>query len=599
MFLQRVILALVLAIAGQQALAQPQQQQSRVVIQPVMQYLVRDPTMLPQQMGDGTRRINPFLAYTHLGTDFGFHGPGERFISWENGRVCIGLIGQAEWGGMWHSLSGMASSANEKLDFLRYYPSFIADPMQPEVIAIRFDATGSGQLKLEIKSVDQKLLWTQTQPIADATPRSFRLSVNAEEIRDAKFLTWTAEPGSGICINSLQLVVDMPAMDLEQYVLLTAYAKLADCYCPATGLVRDRAHVQPGDFDSMPATGYFALATAAMADPTIGIVAKEEAKRLVRAVHSAVAAIPHAKGLLPHFTKRRDGQNVIHPGTEFSTVDTAIYSFSMLLAAEMLDDPQLKSDVLRQAAAIDFKSMRGPDGRISHGLRDDGQTPIPFYWGDWGGETALVMLLERLAQNSQGTTTPPPMQGGGRAWQGTGFITEIQSLFFPDFDRPEPDNVSHVSWLKARQDMLQAQKRYLSTQAPESPAAKLGLYGFSAGEGVFGATYEVNGVDLPGATVVHPHYILMAAALEPEPQTVYQLLRRMDQQGYLTTFGLVENVSVKDGRSLPMIGSLNAGFETLGAYHLQAKARRTPNTIYAAAQRCPEIRRAMRLFYPN
>jgi hypothetical protein len=309
-----------------------------------------------------------------------------------------------------------------------------------------------------------------------------------------------------------------------------------------------------------------------------------------------VSAVPHANGLLPHFVKQVDGKNVIHPGTEFSSVDTAIYSFSMLLAAEILQDAELKTEVLKQVQAIDFKKLRSQKGKISHGYRDDGKTLIPYDWGDWGGETALVMLLERLADS---TLPPPPMERNGKAWQGSGFITEIQSLFFPDFDSTEPDTVSGVNWHKARVDMLKAQKDYFSMHAPESRAAKMGLYGLSAGEGPFGTTYEVNGVDLKNQPSVHPHYILMAGVVEEKPSTVYTLLTRLDREGYFTSWGLVENISATENRYLPMIGALNAGFEALGAYHLMAKARQQPDVIYQAALRSPEIRAAMRLFYPK
>jgi hypothetical protein len=590
----RFTLQMLISLGG--ALLAQAQVGSRVLIQPVMEYQIRDPALVPQQSSDGTRKINPFIAYTHIGTDFGFHGPGERFMSWEHGRVCVGLIGQAEWAGMWHSLAGLAASPNETMNFSRYYPTWIVDEFQPEVTAVRFKATGSGSLKLEIKTSKDELVWTHVASIEDPVPRYLTVPVPSDRLPDAKFLTWTAEPGSGLCLLALQLAVQIPAMDFDQYVLLASYAKLAHCYCPATGLVRDRAHVCPGSFDSISATGYFALATAVLAHPDVGMINPEEGRKLVHHIHEAVTAVPRAMGLLPHFTKEVNGKNVIHPGTEYSTVDTAIYSFAMLLAAEIIQDAQLVADVLKEVSKIDFKKLRIKEARISHGLRDDGKTVIPFSWGDWGGETALVMLLERLSGSTQ---SAPSMEHNGKVWQGTGFITEIQSLFFPDFDSNEPDAVSAVSWYKARREMLCAQKNYFPYFAPDSRATKLNLYGLSAGEGAFGTTYEVNGVDLKNEPVIHPHYILMSACLEEKPSSVYNLLTRMDREGYFNTRGMVENISAKENRYLPMIGALNAGFETLGAYHLMVKNRKQTDVIYAASMRNAEIRSAMRLFYPK
>ena len=48
--------------------------------------------------------------------------------------------------------------------------------------------------------------------------------------------------------------------------------------------------------------------------------------------------MPKAAGFLPHFTRRDpEGLPQVHPGTEFSTVDTAIALHSLRLAAAVLD----------------------------------------------------------------------------------------------------------------------------------------------------------------------------------------------------------------------------------------------------------------------
>ena len=80
--------------------------------------------------------------------------------------------------------------------------------------------------------------------------------------------------------------------------------------------------------------------------------------------------------------------------------------------------------------------------------------------------------------------------------------------------------------------MLEEQKNYFPRTLPGSMAAKAGLYGLSAGEGAYGTTYEVGGVDLPDQRLIHPHYILMSAGLM-EPAPTYALLDRMEHAGYL------------------------------------------------------------------
>ena len=104
-------------------------------------------------------------------------------------------------------------------------------------------------------------------------------------------------------------------------------------------------------------------------------------------------------------------------------------------------------------------------------------------------------------------------------------------------------------------------------------------------------------MDLPDQAVIHPHYVLMSAALT-EPLETYGVLRRMEKAGLMPPWGMVEAASVTGKDYLPMNGSLNAGFETLGAYHLLARHRGIPNAIYAASRQSPELRRAVRIFYP-
>jgi hypothetical protein len=124
------------------------------------------------------------------------------------------------------------------------------------------------------------------------------------------------------------------------------------------------------------------------------------------------------------------------------------------------------------------------------------------------------------------------------------------------------------------------------------------MYGLSAGEGLHGDSYHVGGVSLPNQAVLHPHYILMSAPMA-DPAELYALLARMERAGFFPPWGMVETTSVTGASYLPMIGSLNAGFEALGAYHLLAKKRVIPNMIYAASQRSPMMRRAAALFYPE
>ncbi len=571
------------------------QEQSRLIWQPVLDYQMRAPASGKGAETGAEHRINPFVSYTHIGTDFGFHGPGENAMSWCEG-VCLTLKEGQEWAGMWHSLAGLAPDASETLNFTRCYPALIKPAAQPSIQQVLITASGRGRLKLEIKSARQDTLWVHEFEVSSPTPRPFTEIVPAQELQAAKFLNWTAEPGSDLSITDLKLGVQLPDLPLDRYVLLASYAKMARCYSPELGFLKDRAHIRDGDFNSIPATGLFALATAMMSQPDVDMVSPDDARQILQKIWDSVGAIPTAKGLLPHFAKFVNGKPVIHPGTEYSTIDTAIYYQAMFMAAQMLDHNVMSKAVLDAVKHVDFPGLMLPDGAISHGLRDDGRTMLTFGWRDWGGETALVMMLARMAGVS---SSPEVMHSTGRPWQGTGFIAEVQSLFYPDFDSVVPDAVSKINWREARQNLFRQQKSYFHGSMPEGMAAHFGLYGLSAGEGAFGTSYEVEGVDLPAQKLIDPHYILMSGALEEDPQTVYALLGHMERAGYLTPWGLVENIRADGTGFLPMISALNAGFETLGAYHLMAKARHIEDAIYRVSRQSTELRYAAQLFYPG
>lgn len=582
----------VAVLIGAQAMAQPG---TRLVWQPVEEYFIhRDET---EQIKAGTKRLNSFTAYTHIGTDFGFHGPAEHEIEWLTDEIVVHLSQEPDaWAGMWHSLSGQARNAKQVMDFTRAYPEQIDMKHQPRVSAVMVEASGRGKLKLEIKSPTEEVRWSHLMELDEAHMQMFVWPLAAESIHDGKLIVWTAEPGSDVTVSGLFLGVEMPVLPWDAHAFLVSYAKIARCYSFETGFVRDRAHIEAGAFESVSATGMYVLASAAATQETVGVVSPDYARWVLARTHEAIKKLKTARGLLPHFVHRQAGGYGIHPGTEFSTVDTAIYAQSMLLAAVMLDEPTIAKEIIGQLEKIDYDLLRLPDGHLSHGMADDGISLLPHGWSDWGGETALVMLMEGIAHPQH---RPPPMRRPGKAWQGTGFITELQSLFHPDFDSDVPDAHDGVQWLSVRRTMLGAQQAYIAERWPQSHAARNGIYGLSAGENRNGNGYYVGGVDLPDQKLIHPHYILMSGPLRSKTADVYALLGRMEKAGYFPPWGLVENLDV-DGRSyLPMEGALNAGFEALSAYHLLAKHRGIPDAIYQASRDCPQIRRAMELFYPR
>ena len=110
--------------------------------------------------------------------------------------------------------------------------------------------------------------------------------------------------------------------------------------------------------------------------------------------------------------------------------------------------------------------------------------------------------------------------------------------------------------------------------------------------------YLVSGTDLPKQEIIHPHYILMSACLHEDTAATLQMMERLEKAGVFPPWGLMENVDTATGEMLPMLGSLNASFEALAAYHLLAKHRREADLIYQAVRDHPELRASLGLFYP-
>lgn len=567
----------------------------RLVWQPVQEYFIHHEPGKEAMPISGTRRLNSFTAYTHLGTDFGFMGPAEHDIEWVRDEVLPHLGQEPDaWAGMWHSLAGLAREPQKTLNFTAAWPELIQPKYQPRISSIRLDASGHGRIRLEIKSDSQEMLWSVALSVPE-TPGSVRVfPVSPITCQKAKLINWIAEPGSEITVDGLFLGVEAPDVPFDEYVTAASYAKLARCFDADSGFVKDRAHLEDGAFESLASTGMFALATVAVSQPPLEIVSREQAQKTLNQIYQAVKALDRPLGVLPHFVRRTAMAYAIHPGTEYSTVDTAIFYHSLLLGAEMLQDSTLKSEVVSAVDQIDFDKLRLASGVITHGIQDDGRTLLTHGWKDWGGETALVMMLQNMVNEN---APRHKMERPGQAWQGSGFIPELQSLFYPDFETDVPDDLDGVKWSMARHRMLDAQRDYVKRTWPGTMAAKLGLYGLSAGEGPAGNSYYVGGVDLPDQAILHPHYILMSAALT-EPPVTYALLRRLEKVHIFPPWGMAETVPVNCSGYLPMNGSLNAGFEALGAYHLFAKSRGVANAIYSASRHSEELRRASQLFFP-
>ncbi len=590
-----VILCLLPRTLPAQELAAPETAPD-FVWQTVQEYFSHAPPGERPVYVSGTRRVNSFVHYTHIGTDFGFHGPAAFEVVWRENVVNANLRQHPDrWAGMWHSLAGLAREQGRVLNFTAPYAPWVSSACQPRIEALQVIAAGPGILKLEIQDAQQKTLWLQMLPLPDDTFHTVIVPLPADELRACKFLNWTAEPRSDISLNRLSLGFRMPASMPDLYAFHASYAKLARGFEGGCGLMRDRSHTEPGAFDSVPATGLFALATAAAATPELGLVSREHARTLIHEVVDQVGRLEAPLGLLPHFVRFENGAYRLHPGTEYSTVDTAIYYHAVLLASRLIADAELEARLLQAIQKIEFPRLHLEDGSITHGLKSDGANLLPHGWSDWGGETALVLLLRQIADPLAAPSTH--IAHPGEVWQGTGFIAELQSLFYPDFDADTPDLLQQVSWHASRLWHLERQQNYIRQRWRGTLADEIGLYGLSAGENAAGTGYQVSGTSLSAQNLLHPHYFLMSACLRPNTKEVLDIIDNLRRIGFMPPFGMVENVTVTGSSYLPMNGSLNAGFEAISAYHLLCRSRQLPNRLYEASMTSPELRQAIQIYY--
>ena len=416
-------------------------------------------------------------------------------------------------------------------------------------------------------------------------------------------------------VDKTKLMVAIPKLAPERRFFLESLAKLGLSY-DETGqfaLVKDKADSPPGIMESIPASGMYALAlSAAQAEH---LVSKDEAIRVLRKIHNTVrngTVMPRAYGILPHFVSWQKNKYVSL--AEYSTVDTALYYHSMLLASGILGQKDIEAELLEEIKHIDFNALTikdGPNkGFISMGVDVDGATIYgDKVWRHWGGESALVLLLARIAGSTPCfpvSNDPGEAGSTGNFYAGRGFIAEIQSLFYPQFNSERPDALTGQNWLKMRRQLLRDQVQCTLGNFGGSNADRLSLYGFSCGEitGVSGSTmYWENGIKdaknkfIKPKPFIFPHYILMSSQASEFPARQLHTLELLEREGLFTPWGLVESFNVDLNETDTLNGSLNASFEALSAYHLMGRIDGRRDVIYETALRMPLLRDSMGMFY--
>lgn len=568
-------------------IASPVFAESTRLWQPIIDYTIS----FPGDRADAAPMINPFENFTHMASDFGWMGPGGGRIDAKGGVINVKPDG--DWTGAWHSLAGLVAQKKRVFDPTDLIGLGGAPEKRCGIRELAVNASGKGVLRLELADVNRRVVWSTSVTLDSENTTTLTFPLDAKTLGNIKIMNWIAEPGCNLRLSSIGFIAERPEMSLEEWAFRISLGKLRRCHDFESGLTRDRGHLPTGEFDSIASTGMHALASALAFSE--GIIDKERATQEIANTLTALQALPTAAGFFPHFAHRGDdGRVTIVPGTEYSTVDTSLALHSLLLATQILELPEMNQQVIAMIARINFDAVTDAEGWISHGYLDDGKTLLASSWRDWGGETALVLALEAMIPDRK---PRGKMVSSGTPYRGVGFIAEIQSLFYPDFDKKEPDLMTSIVWPDIRKKLLEGQMAYSKNHWPDSAAAWSGIFGLSGGEsGMPGAGYTANGIEVMGVRWIHPHYMLMGLALSA-PDLYSKGLSDLDARRFLYPFGLPENIEVDLRLHNPLQGSLNAAFETLAAYHGWKKRQSKENRIDLASEADPLLRRAAARFY--
>lgn len=276
---------------------------------------------------------------------------------------------------------------------------------------------------------------------------------------------------------------------------------------PENGLTKDRGRnfqsSEEQTVASVAAVG-FAL-TAYVIGAERGWVSREEALARTRTTLKTFESGPvrNIHGFFPHFVDLFSGEDT--PGTEISTIDTALFLAGMITAMEYFHDPEVN-----QRSRVIFDRVDWRWGRhnheyfVSHGLDAQGH----FLGSEWGSTTEglLIYLL------AMGSTTHPlsaeswyALHRPVDAYDGYRFVVEypFQTLFpyrYPDLwydfrgrtDRKGIDYFENTtrSALAMRAYCIREASRFPKSYGPDlwgvSPADGPGdvymIYGFPPGD---------------------------------------------------------------------------------------------------------------------
>ena len=532
-----------------------------------------------------------FWPHNRLGGDRGrIDGPGSGDVVWGRGRVTVTInSGTNTSFGVWMSLNHPIRD-HAALDFAAIFPPAISTLYQGQITALQLHILdGAGALEVEWHAQDpvtpgQEIVKWQASAALTGGPQQLQFTLPST-LGEVQNLNWLIRGNAGdfIVVDRVTLSATVPLLTTPERAFLWSYAMLLDNWSPATGLTRDHAYWGAGEFDNVSASGM--QAAAAVLAWRLGFMSQVSATAIVTQTSAALLDLPRCHGLWPHFVTNSLVTPTIVPGTEWSSIDTAIAAVALLEAQQALGLDT--SAVEQQFSGMFPAELILPDGSISHGYTTDtpacrlsGQTDlcacserIGGGWRDFGTESWLVNLGYAISTGQTATFdhTPP-------TFNGSGFIDELAWLLVPP---PSVDRWG-TTWSIYRQQALSAQYNYYQNHACYGGPPR--LFGLSAAEvpdpssapltqtyqafGVGGVISPNDGTALYGRAVIVPHYAGLVAAISPTQTSA--LWTWLETRALFTPLNNVESLLATDTLTCtPIIwnalkGSWNLGLQTLG-----------------------------------
>lgn len=177
------------------------------------------------------------------------------------------------------------------------------------------------------------------------------------------------------------------------------------------GLVLDRQRnhgsLRSRGLCSLAATGMGCIALALASEEPYRLLSRHDAVSRIRsALQSALHALPHHNGILPHFVDSHTGQ--VFGIDHFSTVETAWMAAGGLWSAAFLRDSGLELLAQQLAERIDWYYWTAPDESetplLRHGLSRDGSF-LRSAWDRLNGETVFMYVLAAGAHENRAVPT--------------------------------------------------------------------------------------------------------------------------------------------------------------------------------------------------